>query len=141
MEKAMYRYRRSDISEYGSRVHLKGYGFVKVFKIAAKNGSIEYWASSDADMDELRRIQLSDFSWKIEEYHRGLKQFCGVERSFVRLAKAQKNHIGLAIRAFLRFEFASLKTGITWFEAKMRIIRDAVMAYMKNPIYVLQANA
>ncbi len=129
------------ISEFGTTVHLKGYGFIKVFGIAAKDGSTGYWATSDPDMDELRRLQLSDFSWKIEEYHRGLKQFCGVERAFVRLAKAQRNHIGLAIRAFLRFEVFSLKTGYSWFEAKMRIIRDAVRAYLANPVYALQATA
>jgi len=30
------------ISESGSRVHLKGYGFIRVFGIVAKDGSIEY---------------------------------------------------------------------------------------------------
>jgi hypothetical protein len=125
------------ISESGSVVHLKGYGFIKVFGIVAKDGSTGYWATSDIGTDELRRIQLSDFSWKIGEYHRGLKQFCGVERSFVRLAEAQRNHIGLSIRAFLRFEVASLKTGISRFEAKIRIIRDAVRNYLRNPIYAL----
>ncbi len=129
------------ISESGTAVHLKGYGFIKVFGIVAKDGSTGYRATSDSDVDDLRRIQLSDFSWKIEEYHRGLKQFCGAERSFVRLAKAQRNHIGLAIRAFLRFEIASLKTGISWFEAKMRIIRDAVRAYLANPVYALDSTA
>ncbi len=129
------------ISESGSRVHLKGYGFIKVFGIAAKDGSTEYRATSDNDMDELRRLQLSDFSWKIEEYHRGLRQFCGAECSQVRLAEAQRNHIGLAVRAFLRFEVASLKTGLSWFEAKMRIIRDALRAYLANPIYALEATA
>jgi len=129
------------ISESGSVVHLKGYGFIKVFGIAAKDGSTEYRATSDTDIDELSRLQLSDFSWRIEEYHRGLKQFCGAERSFVRLAGAQRNHIGLAIRAFLRFEIVSLRTGLSWFEAKIRIIRDAIKAYLANPIYALQATA
>lgn len=129
------------ISEFGSVVHLKGYGFIKVFGIVTKDGSTEYWATSDTEIDELSRLQLSDFSWKIEEYHRGLKQFCGVERSFVRLARAQRNHIGLAIRAFLRFEIVSLRTGLSWFEAKIRIIRHAIKAYLANPIYALQATA
>ena len=87
------------------------------------------------------RLRLSDFSWKTEEYHRGLKQFCGAERSFVRLAEAQRNHIGPAVRAFLRFEIASLKTGISRSEAEMRIIRDAVRAYLENPIYASEATA
>jgi hypothetical protein len=129
------------ISEAGTSVHLKGYGFIKVFRIVAKNGDTEYRATDDLDTDELRRLQLSEFSWKIEEYHRGLKQFCGAERSHVRAAKAQRNHIGLAVRAFLRFEIFSLKTGYSWFEAKFRIIRDAIRNYMANPTYVLNPTA
>ncbi len=80
---------------------------------------------------------MSDFSWRIEEYHRGLRQFCGAERSQVRIAEAQRNHIGLAIRAFLRSEAAGLKTGLSRFEAKMRIIGDAVRAYLTDPLYAL----
>ena len=129
------------ISENGTRVHLKGYGFIRIFKIVIKEDDIEYWATDDPEIDELRRLQLANFSWTIEEYHRGLKQYCGAERSFVRIAKSQRNHIGLSIRAFLRLEIFSLKTGYSWFEAKMRIIRDAVRAYLKNPLYLLQPTA
>ena len=39
------------ISEFGSIVHLKGYGFIKVFGIVAKDGGTEYWATSDTDTD------------------------------------------------------------------------------------------
>jgi hypothetical protein len=63
------------------------------------------------------------------------------ERSFVRLAGAQRNHIGLSVRAFLRFEIVSIGTGISRFEAEIRIIRDAIKVYIANPIYALQANA
>jgi len=125
----------ADISEGGTEVHLKGYGFIRVFGIAAKNGDTEYWATNNLGMDELRRLQLSDFSWTIEEYHRGLKQFCGVERCQCRSEKKQRNHIGLSIRTFLRFEVFNLKTGCSWFESKNRIIRDAVRTYLTNPEY------
>ena len=125
----------SDIPEKGTIVHLKGYGFIKIFGIVAKNGNTEYWGTNNLDMDVLRRIQFSDFSWTIEEYHRGLKQFCGAERCQCRTAKAQRNHISLSIRTFLRFEVFSLRTGYSWFEAKNRIIRDAVRAYIASPAY------
>ena len=127
----------ADISESGTIVHLKGYGFIRVFGIVAEDGSTEHWATGNPDTDELRRIRLSDFSRRIGEYHRGLKQFCGAERSQVGIAEAQRNHIGLAIRAFLRSEAAGLKTGLSRFEAEMRIIRDAIRAYLTNPIYAL----
>ena len=125
----------ADISEEGTTVHLKGYGFVKLFGIVDKNGNTEYWATNNPDMDEFERLRLSDFSWTIEEYHRGLKQFCGIERCQCRTGKAQRNHICLAVRTFLRFEIFSLKSGYSWFEAKTRIIRDAVRAYLANPTY------
>jgi len=131
----------ANISGQGTKVHLKGYGFVNIFKIVAKNGDIEYWATNNHEIDELKRLQLADFSWTIEEYHRGLKQFCGVERCQCRSAKSQRNHISLSIRTFLRFEVFSLKTGLSWFEAKTRIIRDAITTYLINPSYSLFPNA
>lgn len=46
------------ISESGSRVHLKGYGFIKVFGIVAKNGSIEYWGTSDLNTDATQACSI-----------------------------------------------------------------------------------
>ena len=43
----------------GLNLHLKGYGWVKVFKRAAKNGSIEYWATNDLEMSLSRRCKFS----------------------------------------------------------------------------------
>ena len=129
------------ISNKGTIVHLKGYGLIKVFKIVSKNGNIEYWATSDLSMNELFRLKYAELSWAIEEYHRGIKQFVGVEKCFARKAVAQRNHIGLALRAFLRIERHRFLTGIGWFEAKVSIIRDAVRAYLAKPIYMLNPTA
>ena len=129
------------ISEKGSIVHLKGYGLIKVFKIVSLNGNIEYWATNNLSMDELFRLKYAELSWSIEEYHRGIKQLVGVERCLARTAIAQRNHIGLALRAFLRIERHCFLTGISWFEAKASIIRQAVRAYLAQPIYTLNPTA
>jgi putative transposase len=125
------------IAATGTVVHLEGYGLIRVFKIVAKDGDIEYWATDDLTMDELERLRLAERCWAIENYHRGLKQCCGVERCQVRAARAQRNHIGLAIRAFLRLERHFYRTGVSWYEAKARIIRAAVRAYIAHPLYAL----
>lgn len=130
-----------EISEQGTVVHLKGYGFVKVFLIVAPDGDREYWATNDLEVDELARLKFAEQYWTIETYHRGLKQCCGVERAQVRAARAQRNHIGMAIRAFLRLEHHRLLTGISWFEAKTDIIREAVRTYLTQPLYVLSSTA
>jgi hypothetical protein len=92
-------------------------------------------------MDELTRLKFAEQYWAIETYHRGLKQCCGVDRAQVRAARAQRNHIGMAIRAFLRLECHRLLTGISWFETKVAIVREAVRAYLTQPLYTLDATA
>jgi putative transposase len=88
-------------------------------------------------MDELTRLSLAERTWAIENYHRGLKQCCGVERCQARSGRAQRNHIGMAIRAFLRLERHFYATGVSWYEAKAEIIRGAIRAYIAKPLYVL----
>ncbi len=132
---------QADIAAAGSVVHLKGYGLVKVFKIVTPDGDIDYWATSDLNLGELQRLQFAEFAWAIEEYHRGLKQCCGAERAQVRSSRAQRNHVGLAIRAFLRLEVHWFTTGISWYEAKLAIVRDAVRAYLAAPHLVLNPTA
>jgi putative transposase len=121
----------------GTIVWLEGFGEVRVFKVVSRDGDIEYWATNDLPRDERTRLAHAERCWAIENYHRGLKQCCGVERSQVRAARAQRNHIGLAIRAFLRLEHHFFTTGVSWYEAKAEIIRDAVRAYIARPLYKL----
>lgn len=121
----------------GTIVHLHGFGSIRVFKVVSRDGDIEYWATNDLAMDELTRLAYSEQCWGIENYHRGLKQCCGVERAQVRAGRAQRNHIGMSIRAFLRLEYHAYTTGVSWYEAKARLIRDAVRNYIANPLYVL----
>ncbi|MEO5953100.1 MAG: transposase, partial [Chloroflexia bacterium] len=64
------------LTPYGTRVHLKGYGFILVFRIDTPDGDTEYWASNDLTMTSHQRVELSGQIWTIEIYHRGLKQFC-----------------------------------------------------------------
>ncbi|NMQ20695.1 hypothetical protein E4P82_16740 [Candidatus Competibacter phosphatis] len=92
-------------------------------------------------MTALTRVRFAGYAWTVEHYHRGIKQYCGVERAQVRAARAQRNHIGLALRAFLRLEWHCHHAGISGFEAKTTIIRSAVQAYLTNPLYTLPPTA
>jgi putative transposase len=124
---------RTEIATSGTAVWLSGYGLVKVFKIVAPDGDIAYWATSDRALTDLTRQQYAEYSWTIENYHRGIKQCTEVERCQTRSARAQRNHIGLAVRAFVRLEFHCFTQGISWLEAKTAIIRDAVRSYLAHP--------
>jgi len=125
----------ASISAAGTVIHLVGYGPVRVFKLVAPDGDIEYRATNDLGMGEMARQQYAEWAFAIENYHRDLKQTCGVGRSQARSARAQRNHIGLALRAFLRLEWHFYTTGVSCYEAKKRVVRDAVRRYLSKPLY------
>jgi len=83
----------------------------------------------------------SQDAWQIEVYHRGLKQCTGIERGQYRLEVSRRNHIGLAIRAFVRLEAYRLQSGISWFEAKTGIIRSAMRLFLAHPTITLASTA
>lgn len=114
---------------------LEGFGSVRVFRVVSRDGDTEYWATNDLAMDELRRLELAERAWAVEEYRRALKQCCNVERCQARSARAQRNHIGMAIRAFARLSRHFDTTGVSWYESKARVVREAIRAYRAKPLH------
>ena len=78
-----------------------------VVRSVTPDGATEDWAIDVLTMTPIEREVAADKVWTIEGYQRGLKQFCGVERCQARMARAQRNHIGWALRAFLRLEMST----------------------------------
>lgn len=135
-----------NVPEHGRTVHLKGFGMIQVFRTVAPNGDVEhekfeYWATDDLKMEAGERREFSRQVFAIENYHHQLKQCCGVERAQVRSAKAQKCHIVLSLRAFVRLEANRWQTGLSGYAAKAGLIREALRLYLQNPTITLQPTA
>ena len=132
-------------------MHLRSFGFVKVFRTVSRNGDakdreegekkVQYWATNDLDMTEEKREELARRAWGVETYHRRLKQYCGAERSQCQSTEAQHNHIQMSIRAFLRLELHRVETAISFYESKTAIIREAIRTYLADPTHVLPSSA
>jgi hypothetical protein len=127
-----------DIRNAGTRVHLKGYGFILVFRIDTPDSDTEYWATSDELMTMDGRTHTARRIWTIETYHRDIKQFCGIERCMVQSERGQRNHIGCALRTYLRLIWHELETGSTRFATKLSIIRPALQQFLTDPSAVLR---
>lgn len=128
----------------GQVVHLKEFGFVRLFRIVAPNGdtdNAEYWITNHLKMKDVERQEWERQSFKIENYHRGLKQCCAVERCQCRSKVKQHGHILLSLRAFIRLEINRLATGVSWYEAKLNITRDAIRHYLAKPTIQINATA
>lgn len=89
---------------------------------------------------ESSREELEKQGWGIESYHRAIKQCYGVERSQARRPGAKESP-GVGAKAFLRLEAHRLSSGISWYEAKLGIVREAVRAYLACPLYRLSPSA
>lgn len=126
-----------EIPEEGLVLHLKGFGMVKVFLIDFQNGNKEYIGTNDLTLSLKDAREAAAQRWKIEEYHRGLKQTVGIEMCQSRTKRAQRTHIFCSILSFLALEKKRLEEHISWYEAKRKIISDALFFYLKQPMISL----
>jgi len=92
----------------GTILWLKGFGEIRVFRVRATDDASEYWATNLRAMTERERETQAKSAWRIEMYHRALKQQCLIERAQCRRLRPVLNHIGLCIRAFMRIESHSV---------------------------------
>lgn len=127
--------------EEGQEVWLKGFGLVRLFQRADAKGEVEHWATSDLHMTHHRWHKWAKACWSIESYHRALKGCCGVERAQVRSATGQKNHLLLALRAFVRLEAKRLQTHLAWYELRRQPLRQAIRLLRDHHHWALSPTA
>jgi hypothetical protein len=115
----------------GLRVHLRGYGWVTVFKFVAKNGRIDYITTNRETLTREQVKRVMKARWSIEVYHRELKQTCGIERCQARTGRAQRNHIFIAISAWLQKYQQRLKHKISFYQQDWLIIKSSIAKNLK----------
>jgi hypothetical protein len=133
--------RALDIPQTGLTVHLRGYGLVKVFRTVDPHGNADYWATNRLQMTNAQRHLLAGRAWLVEVYHRAVKQFTGIEPGQFRLERSQRNHVGLALRAYVRLELHRWHSRVSIFNSKLDIIRVAVRHYLAHPAHCLPSTA
>jgi len=113
------------------KVWLSEYGYILVCKLVATNGDITYLATDDLTLRDYDDF-VFHFShrWRIEEFHRGLKQTTGIEKCYSVKSSRQQTHIFSAFVAFVKLEVCRLKENVSWYEQKSIISRSATYGYL-----------
>lgn len=114
------------IPDNGLRVHLKGYGFIWVFRFVAKNGRTDYWGTNLERPGKKEVVSLIQKRWKIEVFHRELKQTCGLECSQARTSRSQRNHIVLSVLSWMKKAEVRRRQNITLYQQKWDTIKSAI---------------
>ncbi len=85
-----------EIPPEGRVVHLRQYGFIKIFKVVHDDSDVEYWATDILDASESDRRTFKDCGWNIEEYHRELNS--AAELRGVRVGKMRSSAAIFSLR-------------------------------------------
>ena len=120
-----------DIPDEGLKVHLRGYGWIWVFRFVASSRRTDYIATNLESPTRDQVVAIMKARWAVEVYHRELKQTCGIERCQARTGRAQRNHIGLAIAAWFSQHRRRCLEKITLYEQNWRIIKQAITVKMQ----------
>lgn len=124
----------------GKIVKIKGfpsYTKVKLFCVQVSTNRTDYVVTNDLTQNSTDGVRkVSAIRWKIEEFHRELKQTTGIENCQARKQRSQRNHINLCIQAWMVMKSASRLAGITIYEQKNKPLRDYVAEQWRNPYTV-----
>ena len=122
------------------KVWLKGLAFPvqllkKVFKNENGTTGTLYLVSNDLDCSAERLYEVYQKRWRIEEFHKSIKQNASLEKSPTKKVKTQCNHLYAAMIAYCKLEMLKLKTGLNHFAIKYKLIVRAnqlAMQELKN---------
>jgi IS4 transposase len=108
-------------------VWLKGLDFPvrllkKVFKNENGSTGILYLISNDMLSSAERLYEVYQKRWRIEEYHKSIKQNASLTKSPTRTVKTQCNHIYASIIAYCKLEMLKTKTQLNHFAIKYKLI-------------------
>lgn len=117
-------------ADHALKVYLKGVNFPvqlqkKVFKNENGTVGVLYLVTDDLTIDADRMYQVYQKRWRIEEYHKSIKQNASLSRSPTRTVQTQSNHIFASIVAYVKLEKLKLKTGMNHFALRYKLILKA----------------
>lgn len=120
----------------GIPVKLKEVPFlVKLFKLVATNGDIDWVITNDPAMDLTTTVVhgRSDRRWDVECFHRELKQLTGIEKCQCQSAWAQRNHIACCYHAWLALKVYAAKLKKTLYRVHRELLSHYLMAELRHP--------
>jgi hypothetical protein len=97
----------------------------KIFKNEDGSTGTLYLVTNDLESSADQIYEVYKKRWRIEEYHKSIKQNASLEKSPTKVARSQRNHIFASIVAYCKLEFLKLKTCLNHFALKYKLILKA----------------
>ncbi len=94
----------------------------QVFKNGDSADGVIYLVTNDLNLDAVQIATIYKKRWKVEEYHKSLKQNAAFAKSPTHTIKTQTNHFIASIIAFMKYEALKLKHQQNHFALKAKIM-------------------
>ena len=122
--------------QHGVIVKLKKVPFkVKLFKVVAKNGDIDWIITNDLDETLTTQVaqEADNLRWQVEEFHRELKQLTSSEKCQCRKARSQRNHLACCYHAWLSLKVQAKALNKTIYRVRTDLFSDYLRNELRNP--------
>jgi hypothetical protein len=100
----------------------------QVFTNADGTSGVLYLVTSEQTLTYEQLTSLYQRRWRVEVYHKALKQNAALEKSPTRTETTQRNHLFASLCAYVKLEGLKMKTGLNQFALKSKIYMSAVQA-------------
>lgn len=94
----------------------------KIFKNEDGSTGTLYLVTNDLESSTDRIYEVYQKRWRIEEYHKSIKQNTSLEKSPTKVVRSQKNHIFASIIAYCKLEFLKMKISLNHFALKYQLL-------------------
>ena len=112
----------------------------KIFKNEDGSTGILHIVTNDLNSDADRIYEIYQKRWRIEEYHKSIKQNTSLEKSPTKVIRSQKNHIFASIVSYCKLEFLKIRTNLNHFALKYKLILKANQMAFRE-LKILRENA
>jgi len=112
-------------------VYLEGVTFpllltCQVFTNEDGSTGVRYLVTSDLTLETDQIIAIYQKRWKVEEYHRSLKQNASLAKSPTRTETTQTNHLVAALWSFVKIELLKVQTNKSHYQLKAQLYFSAL---------------
>ena len=112
---------------------------VKLFRVTVSTDRTDYIVTNDLSQNSTDEVQkVNAVRWKVEEFHRAVKQLTGIESCQCRKARIQRNHIACAILAWTHLKRLAALTAQTIYQLQYQWLSNSLIEELKHPCIRMQ---
>jgi hypothetical protein len=126
-----------EINQHGLDIQLNNLNSnhqTKIFKSQVSTDRTDYLVTNDVSITELEVIEkINSYRWKIEQFHREIKQVTGIEDCQCRKSNSQKTHIMCSLMVWVDLKLRFYQVGVTIYQQKEKLLSDYLKKELENP--------